>query len=449
MSRIIDFFHTVAAKGACTTVVIIVAVALCLQFLVPASVTAQQVTAVRGGTVITMEWQTFESGTVLIRDGKIADVGTRVRIPSGAEIIDASGKYVMPGLIDAMSYYGIRPTDLNDASNPVTPQNRIIHAYTPIGDLKMSEGGIRRDMELLAGGITTIYIAPGNKQVVGGQGAIVKTTGRTALREPAAMDMTLGDAPKFPRSDRRTPSTRMAVASLIRKALLEAQEYDEKMSKSRKGASTGEKAGKAPKRNPGCEALVRLLHGEMPARVEADLADDLRTAMRIAEEFGFNLVIDSGICAYKLRDVLAEMNIPVVLRPVSHPYRPVVDGVYPSHEIYGQLNEFNAAQLVGAGVKIAFASFGMGSEYTVSSYHGRWLLIEAAISTGYGLSKEDALKAVTINAAEILGVDDQVGSIRAGKDADIIILDGPPLDVKTWVDLVIVDGKTVYTRDAQ
>jgi len=426
-------------------------VAAILIALMPISIHSQSVIAIKGGTVITMAGQTLKSGTVLIKDGKIMGVGVGIHIPEGAEIIDATGKYVMPGLIDAMTYYGIRPSDLSDTSNPVTPQNRIIHAYTPIEDLNFEKSGVRRDQELLRGGITTIYIAPGNSQVIGGQGAVVKTHGRDfeslVLREPASIDMTLGDSPKNRLYGSQTPTTRMAVASLIRKAFWNAQDYDRKIREYKNKSEKNNKNTKAPKHDLGLEALAKVLRREMPVRIEADLADDIRTAIRLEEEFKFELIIDRGLAAYILKDILAEKDISVILGPLSHPYKPEYREYLPPSELYTLLNEHNAALLTKAGVKIAIASFGYGSEYSTSSYHGKWLMIEAAIATGFGLSEEDALKAITINPAEILGIADRTGSLEVGKDADVVILDGPPLAVKTWVELVFIDGKLAYTRN--
>jgi imidazolonepropionase-like amidohydrolase len=393
-----------------------------------------------------MAGEAIENGTVLIRDGKVVDVGSNVRVPGNAEIIDASGKYVMPGIIDAMTYYGIRPFELNDQSSPVTPQNRAIQAYYPYGDFMRGTTGVQIDKNLISGGVTTVYIAPGDRQVIGGQGAVVKTWGddltSMIVREPAAMDMTIGETAK---REEQNPTTRMGIAALLRKTLLETQEFAQKMADfERKQAEGGEEAT-APARDLGKEALLRLLAHELPARIEADYLDDVRTAIRIAEEFDFDLILDSGLGAYKIKDVLAEKNIPVVLGPPTHPF--VTGGeVSMNADLYNLMSEYNAAELTEAGVTIAIGSFGFGFGSFGGATQGRWLLVEAAYATGYGLSDEDALKAITINAAEILGVDDRVGSLEIGKDADIIVLDGYPLHVKTWVELVMINGAVIHER---
>lgn len=363
-----------------------------------------------------------------------------VKIPEGALVVDASDKYVMPGIVDAMSYYGIRPLDRNDSTNPVTPQNRIIQAYNPYGDYIKKKGYPTRNKEILCGGVTALYIAPGNRQVIGGQGAVVKTNGNKnddiILLEPASIDITMGDPVKSAfGAKNQSPMTRMSIAALLRKTLVGAQGYVQKL----------EAAPPAPPPDLGMEAMARLLRKEIPARFEANLTDDIRTAIRIADEFDLKIVIDGGTGAYELKTMLAEKRIPVVLSPISHPF---VSGqpVEYSPELHTLRDERTPALLADAGVKIALASFGYGTGYTGSSYHGRWLLLEAALATGFGLSEEDALKAVTINPAEILGVADRIGSIEPGKDADIIILDGHPLNIKSWVEQVLIEGEVVYKK---
>ncbi len=420
--------------------------AICILSLAGGATGAQQVTAIQGGTVLTMAGETIEEGTVLIRDGKIAEVGRNVRVPAGADIIDASGKYVMPGIIDAMTYYGIRPFELNDPSNPVTPQNRVIEAYYPFGEFMRGAAGIQKEGDLISGGVTAAYIAPGNRQVIGGQGAVVKTWGddfdSMILSEPAAMDMTIGETAK---REQQNPTTRMGIAALLRKALLDAQEFGRSLEAYEQKRAEGDQEARPPGRDLGNEALLRLLKREIPARIEVDYLDDIRTAIRISEEFGFDLILDSGLGAYRIKDVLAEKGIPVVLGPPMHPF--VAGGeVSMNADLYNLMSEYNAAELTDAGVEIAIGSFGFGFGSFGGATQGRWLLLEAAYATGFGLSDEDALRAVTINAARILGVDDRIGSLEVGKDADIIVLDGYPLHVKTWVEKVLINGELIHER---
>lgn len=445
--------------------------------ITPALLQAESVVAIKGGTILTMTGKSIVRGIILIRNGKIEEVGMDVKIPDGALVLDASDKYVMPGIVDAMCYYGIRPEDRNDSTNPVTPQNRIIQAYNPYGDYIREKGYPTRNKEILCGGVTALYIAPGNRQIIGGQGAVVKSYGNKnddiILLEPASIDITMGDPVKSAfGAKNQSPMTRMSVAALLRKTLVGAQGYVQKLeaaekkqaelkateetenkeSKERKDEKKQENmeaaqtaAPPAPPPDLGMEAMAKLLRQELPARFEANLTDDIRTAIRIADEFDLRIVIDGGTGAYKIKDILAKKQIPVVLSPISHPF---VSGqpVEYSPELYTMRDERTPALLTKAGVKIALASFGYGTGYTGSSYQGRWLLLEAALATGFGLSEEDALKAVTINPAEILGVADRIGSIEPGKDADIIILDGHPLHFKSWVEKVLIEGELVYKK---
>ena len=165
----------------------------------------------------------------------------------------------------------------------------------------------------------------------------------------------------------------------------------------------------------------------------------------MSEEFGLNLIIDSGLGSYKVRDLLAEKKIPVVLGPVSHPIG--FSHYNASIEVQELETERNAALLSAAGVKIAFGSHSLNFGGSGKATQGRWLLLEAALATSFGLSEEDALKALTINAAEILGVDKRIGSLEKGKDGDVIILSGHPLKIESLVEHVIVDGILSYSRE--
>ncbi|HEV8357105.1 MAG TPA: hypothetical protein VGQ17_10115, partial [Gemmatimonadales bacterium] len=179
------------------------------------SAQADRAIAIRGGTVLPVSGAPIPNGTVVMRGGKIVAVGARVEIPSGAEIVEAAGKFVMPGVIDAMTNVGIDPSDQNDATETITPQSRAFESYNPFGTFGSGQTGPLRNKEALSGGVTSMYIAPADATLIGGQGAVVKTAGPTLdaliVREPAAMDMTLGTPPKTAaRSRNRDPYTRMA-----------------------------------------------------------------------------------------------------------------------------------------------------------------------------------------------------------------------------------------------
>jgi len=397
--------------------------------------------ALRGGTVIPVDGVPIANGTVVMRDGKLVAVGANVPIPAGAEVIDARGKYVLPGLVDAMTSLGLGNSDLNEASDPVVPQLRVIEAYNPFGAFGGGKPGPLRNTEVLGGGVTTMYVAPADAALIGGQGAVVKTAGPTLaaliVRDPASMDMTLGEPPKTAaRQRQRDPATRMAEVAMIRQALVRAQEYERN-----KGANPN-----LP-RDLGMEALGRLLRREFPARIQATSAVDIRSALGLAQEFGLDLVIDGAASAQQYQDTLAARRIPVVLGQVSHPY--VSNEEIPDRSDYPPVDETTPAKLLAAGVKTAIASFSRAFGTLAPAGSSKWLLVDAAIAAGYGLSEAQVLRAVTLTPAEILGVASRVGSLTVGKDADVIVLDGPPLSVRTWVERVYVGGELVHQRSAR
>ena len=417
-----------------------------------AEVEAQAV-ALTGGLVYPISSPPIEGGTVLMVDGRIAAVGTDVAIPEGARVIDVDGKVVMPGIIDAMSYYGIAAEDLNESPTPMTPHLRIIEAFNPFGPPGSGEAGEIRVRELLSGGVTATYIAPADATVIGGQGAVVKTAGARfgdlIVREPAAVDITLGGRPTATyREQSRSPSTRMAVAAQLRELLLRAQERvaASEAGGAGEGAAANASEALAPggPRDLGMEAMARLLAGEIPARVQANATRDIRVAMELAEEFGFELILDSGAEAHQLRDELAERGIPVVLGPISHPY--VSGGEIPDRDEYGAVDERNILWLHEAGVHVSLASFSRGFGFFGPGVAGQWLLIDASIAHGHGMSRQDVLRAVTLSAAETLGVADRMGSLEVGKDADVVVFDGDPLSIRTWATHVFVGGRLVHER---
>ena len=401
--------------------------------------TAQdKVIAIRGGTVLPISGPAIPNGTVVIRGGKIIAVGAGIAIPAGAEIVDATGKYVMPGVIDAASQIGIEANDQNEASDPVTPGLRAFESYNPFGTFGSGKPGPLRNKELLAGGVTTMYLSPADATIIGGQGFIVKNAGITidamVVRESAAMDMTLGTPPKSAaRAKNRDPYTRMAEVAMIRQALIKAQEYQR-----------NRQTNPTSPRDLGNEALARLLAREIPARIQANNATDIRSALRLGQEFNIDVIIDGGAMAWEFKDELAARHVPVILGQVSHPY--VSNEEIPDKQDYPPVDERLAGRLTGAGVTTAIATFSRAFGSLAPAGSGKWLLIDAAIAAGYGMSEADVLRAVTIVPATILGIANRVGSLEVGKDADVIVLDGPPLSVRTWVERTYVNGELVHQR---
>jgi len=225
----------------------------------------------------------------------------------------------------------------------------------------------------------------------------------------------------------------MVEVALIRQALIKAQEYQRN------------KAAKPDlPRDLGNEAFGAMLRREIPARIQANNATDIRSALRLGTEFGIDVIIDGGAMAYEFKDELVARHIPVILGQVSHEY--VSNEEIPDKSDYPPADERLAARLTAAGVTTAIATFSRAFGSLAPSGSGKWLLIDAAIAAGYGMSDADVLKAVTLVPATILGIEKRVGSLEVGKDADVIILDGPPLSVKTWVERTYVNGDLVHQR---
>lgn len=380
--------------------------------------------AIVGGTVLTPV-ERIEEGTVLIEDGKIKAVGRDLPIPKGAEVMDAAGKYVIPGLIDAHCHTGVHhdgvgevESDVNERTDPVTPHLRAVDAIHPED---MAFADLRR------AGVTTINTGPGSANLVGGQTAIVKTFGRTVeemlVRAPAAMKMALGENPKRVYGEqKKTPSTRLGNAGLLREWLAKAQSYLEKK-------EYAQSKGEPFEVDLRLSALAQVLRGELPVHWHAHRADDIMTALRIADEFGIQrIVLIHATEGYKIADILAQRGIPCVVGPILFSRT--------KFELRG-MDPKNPVILSRAGVKVAIQTDQMSAV--------KYILFDAALAVREGMEEEEALKAITLYPAEILGIADRVGSIAPGKDADLVVLSAHPFDVaKSRVELVLILGEVVY-----
>ena len=400
--------------------------------------------AITNGKVFTITQGTLDPGTVLIEDGKIAAVGAEIEIPEEAEVYDATGKFVLPGLIDPHCHAGLFPdgqgweySDGNEMTDPITPHLRAIDGLNP-GDQAFEE--------IVAAGITTVLTGPGSANLIGGQWVCLKTMPKPSveemvLLEPAGMKMALGENPRrvYGTLQKKMPSTRMGNAGTLRAALVEAQNYMEKWQRyeqelgehqaKESSANGGKEAPKPPERDLKMEALGKVLRGEMKARVHAHRADDMLTAIRIAEEFNLDLTLEHATEGYKIADILASKDIPVTAGPILF------------SRVKYELKDMtpkNPALMAAAGVKVAIQTDEMSAV--------KYLSINAALAVREGMPEEEALKAITIYAAEIIGVADRIGSLEVGKDADVVIFSGHPFDFKTVTELVFVNGEVAYKQ---
>lgn len=381
----------------------------------------------KNGNVMTMAGPAFV-GDVAIENGKIVAVGQSLSY-SDAEVRDVTGMTVMPGIVDPHCHIGMwedamgfEGADGNECTNPITPELRAIDAINPYD---------RCFEEAVAGGVTTCVTGPGSANVIGGQFVAIKTYGDSVedmvLRFPVAVKAAFGENPKRVYNGKnQTPSTRMATAALMRKALIEAQEYNEKLEK---GKADPEKM---PERNLGKEILARVIRRELPMKIHAHRADDILTAIRICREFKLRYTLDHCTEGYlitdKLKEALSEDCEGIIVGPL--------------------LTERSKIELKNLSFKAPKVLEQAGIEYAMMTDHPvtpeQYLPICTAVAVREGASEEGALKAITINAAKITGIADRVGSIEVGKDADIAVFSGHPFDFRSRCVLTLVNGKVAH-----
>lgn len=381
-----------------------------------------EVTAIKAGRILTISGEPITDGVILIEDGKIVDIGTGIEIPEDAAVIDVGKSVVMPGLVDASAVQPIRG-DLNEQSSEITPTLRMSDALDPQSKiLKL----------VVQTGVTTLFVSPGRQNVIGGLGVVVKPAGKipqqmivkdeAALRIVMDLDSTQGN--RIPRREPATnfyyrrPGTRMAIIWMLRKSFFDARQQ----------ADSGQTE------DPNLAILSAALKDEIPIHVNARRAIVIRAALKVADEYGLKLILQECTEGYKVAGQLAERKIPVVLGPFY--YYPGNMGQYREGR---KVNWNNAGILAEAGVKVALSSGGQTGSIDI--------LTAATFAVRHGMDRDEALKAITITPAEILGVADRVGSLEKGKDADIVVLSGDPLNVTTRVEKVILNGKTVFTAD--
>jgi len=389
--------------------------------------------AITGGRVVPIEGPVLDGGTVVVADGRITAVSPPgAPLPADVPVIDATGRWVLPGLIDAHTHLGAREEgegwaghDTNELTGPVQPHVRVLDAINP------ADEGFR---DAISGGVLAAGVTPGSGNPIGGQTVAIRCWGRTVddmvLRSPAGMKSALGENPKRVAGERRVnPSSRLGTAAAIRSALVDAVNYLAK----REGAAeeSAERTEHPAPRDLKLEALAGVLRREIPWRQHCHRADDIATALRLANEFGYDLVIDHGTEAYLIADKIAAAGVPVVCGPLITARSKV--------ELRNRTMA-NPTLLAAAGVTVAIAT-----DHPVVPIH--LLIVQAALAVREGLDRDTALAAVTLNPARILGVADRLGSLVPGKDADLVLWSGDPLDVMSRPELVFMRGREVYRYD--
>ncbi len=398
----------------------------------PAQDTA--VTAIVAGLVKPMNGPDIPGGTVLIKDGRILDVGKDLAVPAGATIVDAKGMIVVPGFIDANTHVGILEVeqvpstrDDEEGSDVVTPQVWVGDAFMPASEVipvtRMN-------------GVTSVLVSPGENNVMGGVSMLVDLDGRLtsemAVKARVGLHVSFGEPPKEKWGDKNVVQTRMGIVAKIREVLTKAQEYARKLDEYEKKKAAGDAKAELPAVDLKMAALVPVIRGELPVIARAHKVDDIRTAIRIADEFKLKLILSHATEGWRIADEIARRKIPVLVGPINTNPESI--------ETLGATYE-NADILHRAGVKIAIQ--------TDDTHNSRNLPFMAGLAVAYGLPEDEALKAITANAAEIFGVAGEVGVIAKGARANVAVFDGSPIQPRSKVVKVFIRGRDIALTSRQ
>lgn len=383
---------------------------------------------IQKGKVLSME-SPEEVIDIRIENGKIKEMKKDLKPLDGEEVIDATGKWVLPGFVEAHCHLGMwedaigfEGADGNEMTDPITPHLRAIDAINPYD---------RCFEEAREGGVTCCATGPGSANIIGGQFAVIKTVGSRiddmVLKAPLAMKCAFGENPKRVYSEsKKAPNTRMSIAGELRNALYEAKSYKEKKEAAKDDFSA------LPPYNMKWEALLPVLNKEIPLKAHAHRADDIFTAIRIAKEFGLDLTLEHCSEGHLVAEHIAKEGFPAVVGPSF--------GARTKYELKNLCFE-TPDILSRAGVKVAI----MTDHPVIPLQH---LSLCGALAVKAGMDEEEALRAITITAAEILGIEDRVGSLKVGKDGDVVVWKGHPFSMEGQVVFTIIDGEVVYRNDS-
>jgi imidazolonepropionase-like amidohydrolase len=415
-------------------------------FVASGTASAQQKTLVlKGGKLLTVSHGTIENGVLVMSGGKIAAIGASgsVKIPKDADVVDVTGMTVYPGLIDSESYLGLTEILAEGSTNDLIETSDEIMPHMHVYDAFHAESELIPVARL--NGITNAIVAPQSQDTLPGQDAFVQLDGKSAndmlLMRDIAMPLNFTGEQRRNESweKRKFPQTRMGLAAQLRQAFMDAQDYSERWSdyekkKSDTSAKPDEKKGppSPPKRDLKLEALLPYLQGKKPIVLAAEEPSDLETAVGLARQFNLKFVLNHVSHSQPVLDYVASLKVPVIVGPIYEA---------PKHyERYDAVYKL-PGELYRRGVKIAFASY--------DAHAVRNLPYAAGYATAFGLPHDEALKAITLNAAEIWGVADQLGSLDVGRTANVVVADGDPLDVKTDVKRIFIAGRQVPMTSRQ
>jgi imidazolonepropionase-like amidohydrolase len=404
----------------------------------PSRVQETRATAIKGGKLLTITHGTIENGVVVMENGKITAVGpaASTQIPANARVLDATGMTVYPGLIDSESHLGLTEISAVPSTNDLVETSDEIMPHMHVADAFHAESELIPTARV--NGITNAIVAPASQDTLPGQDSFIQLAGPSAdemlMVRDIAMPLNFSGAQRR-KMDWQTgkgtyPTTRMGMAAQLRQAFLDALDYQQKVADSEK--RKGEKGVQPVKRDLKLEAMLPYLEGKKPVVLAASEPSDLETAVKLANEFHLKFILNHVTHSRPVLDYIARLKAPVIVGPIYD---------FPKdNERYDAVYSL-PGELVKRGVKIAFASY--------DSHQVRNLPYAAGYAVAYGLPYDEAMKALTINAAEIWGLSDKLGSLDAGKIANVVVANGDPLDVKTDIKHVFINGQEIPLWDRQ
>jgi imidazolonepropionase-like amidohydrolase len=394
--------------------------------------------ALRGGKLLTITHGVIENGVIVMQNGRITAIGgAGTAIPKGARVMDVTGMTVYPGLIDSETHLGLTEVSADRMTNDTLEPSDEIMPHMHVYDAFHAETAIIPVTRM--NGITNAIVAPANGDTLSGQDSFIQLAGKSSDEMLLVRDIAL--PLNFTGTQRRNqnfdsakfPFTRMGMASQLRQAFIDAQDYEQKLAAyEKKRSADPEKAGAPPKRDLKLEALLPYLHGRKPVVMAAEQANDLQTILDLAREYKLKVVLNHLAHAGAVLDKVAASGFPVIVGPIYEQPR--------EYERYDAVYRL-PAEMAKRGIKIAFASY--------EAHNSRNLPYAAGYAVAFGLPYDEALKALTLNPAQMFGVEKDLGSLDVGKMANVVVANGDPLDVKTDVKHVFISGQEIPLTSKQ